>query len=76
VEFDADRGFPVGLAWVQNWVASDFCMLIAILVFDDVRRQGIATALVEACRERWPNIELSDACTDDGERFLEALTNE
>ena len=40
------------------------------------RRWGFCTKLIEACRERWPDIEgtTSDcAVTKEGEQFCEAL---
>ena len=44
-----------------------------ILVADQERRRGIATALVAACRKRWPNIYLTDAISEAGEGFLSSL---
>jgi hypothetical protein len=34
-------------------------MVKFVLVVDDFRRQGIATRLILACRERWPDLQLS-----------------
>jgi GNAT superfamily N-acetyltransferase len=44
-----------------------------VLVADDRRRQGIATALVRACRERWPGVELARPVTWDGARLFEKI---
>jgi GNAT superfamily N-acetyltransferase len=65
VEMHADRGFPVGLAWVlapapgAEPTSETRPQIKFVLVVDDERRQGIATRLIEACRERWPTIQLS-----------------
>jgi GNAT superfamily N-acetyltransferase len=72
-----DHGFPLGVAWVtydpppkrrkQNspalrpdgWVKF-------VLVADDARRRGIATALVEAILERWPGVRLTGPVSEAG----------
>lgn len=68
VEFHEGRGFPSGVAWVAapppdmtepppGWDARP--RIEFVLVADDARRRGIATRLIEACRERWPDARLS-----------------
>jgi hypothetical protein len=37
-----------------------------VLVADDSRERGVATRLVEACRERWPGAGLTPAVTRSG----------
>ncbi len=71
-----ERPHPIGLAWVSDpaplppglrgrerarppWL--DF-----VLVLEGYRRHGVATALVRACRERWPDLWLTPGITDDG----------
>jgi GNAT superfamily N-acetyltransferase len=71
-----ERPHPIGLAWVSDpaplppgsgcrerarpaWL--DF-----ILVLEGYRRHGVATALVRACRERWPGLWLTPGITEDG----------
>lgn len=68
---DVEAGAPLGLAWVSEY-SNGFVYLDFVLVRDDYRRQGIATDLVGACRERWPGLEM-DAVSDSGEAFLDSL---
>lgn len=51
---DFEVGAPPGLAWVS--VYPTFTFLDFVLVRDDERRRGIATALVAACQARWPGL--------------------
>jgi GNAT superfamily N-acetyltransferase len=48
-----ETGYPVGLIWVDIF-PPDSSRANFILVFDEVRRQGIARALLDAAKERWP----------------------
>ena len=71
---DFEVGAPLGLAWVS--VYPIFTFLDFVLVRDDERRRGIATALVAACRARWPGLQgldPGDAVSEAGEAFLESL---
>lgn len=71
---DFEVGAPLGLAWVS--VYPTFTFLDFVLVRDDERRRGIATALVVACRARWPGLQgldPGDAVSEAGEAFLESL---
>jgi len=38
-----------------------------IVVVDDSRQKGLTSRVVEACRERWPDIELSLPNSEVGE---------
>ncbi len=67
----SDCSRPLGLAWVT--AGEGLAYLDYVLVVDDCRRRGIATALIAACRERWPDIRLTDAISDAGEALLDSL---
>lgn len=72
---DFESAAPQGLAWVSAFPA--LTRLDFILVRDDQRRQGIGTALVAACRARWPGLrglDEEDAVSDAGEAFARSLT--
>lgn len=71
---DFEVGAPLGLAWVS--VYPTFPFLDFVLVRDAERRRGIATALVAACRARWPGLQgldPDDAVSEAGEAFLKSL---
>jgi hypothetical protein len=44
-----------------------------VLVLDDYRREGIATHLIEACRQQWPDIQWSGV-TEGGEALQDAFS--
>jgi GNAT superfamily N-acetyltransferase len=78
VECHEGRGFPSGLAWVlvppdgpgQNTETKQGGSLRPlvkfVLVTDDARRRGIGSRLIEACRERWPDLVLSAPISEAG----------
>ena len=68
VEYHMEWGAPVGLAFVTHYHGPP--MLYYILVADQFRRKGIATALIEACQRRWPDLQLTDAISEAGEALL------
>lgn len=83
VEVHEGRGFPVGFAWVvapppgtteppPGWEARPTIKFV--LVADDARRRGIATRLVEACRQRWPGAELSLPISPAGEALYRKVS--
>lgn len=75
VEFwpdDCDTCRPWGLAWVSDYGDSG-TFLSYILVCDDCRRQGVATALAKAIKERWPKVIATDAISPSGEAFLASM---
>lgn len=43
-----------------------------LFVLDGWRRNGIAAALIDACRKRWPDLSLGSGTTDEGVAFLNA----
>jgi GNAT superfamily N-acetyltransferase len=69
VELHQGLGFPLGVAWVLAPPAptrgerrprgAPRPFVKYILVTDEYRREGIATRLIEACRERWPDLILT-----------------
>ena len=77
VEFwpdDADVTRPYGVAWVSAYDGTVIApYLDYLIVCDDCRRQGVAKALIAACRERWPGIRLTDAISPEGEALLESV---
>lgn len=66
--------YPLAVAWLSDFrrvgpgVILDF-----ILVPDHLRRRGHATALIAACRERWPDLLLTDAVSPAGDGLLASL---
>ena len=68
---------PLGVAWVSDfgWITH----LDYVLVRDEFRRGGVATALVAACRERWPNLQglgIGDAISEAGRGFAVNYTQQ
>jgi GNAT superfamily N-acetyltransferase len=70
-----DLSYPVGLAWVSDFFRAPIPIvsLDFILVPDHYRRLGVATALVRKCRERWPDIVLTEAISEGGEGLMRSL---
>ncbi len=70
-----DCGYPAGTAYVSDFSdgALGFPWLDYIQVSPIHQRQGVATALIKACQERWPNIELSEAATEEGAALLSTI---
>jgi len=80
VEYYLDDGtpWPLGTAYV---LTIDDCVpwpavMDYILVADHIRRQGIGTALLTACRTRWPGIYLTDPISDAGAALLRRFQTE
>lgn len=70
---EKDTGAPWGVCWVADYPASVGVVLWYVLVADPRRRQGIATALVAAARERWPGIFVTEGVTPAGEALFDSL---
>jgi len=69
---DENTMFPVGTAYVV--ILETTVQLNFILVADQWRRRGIGRQLVEACRKRWPNIQLTIAMEfESSKSFFEAV---
>jgi GNAT superfamily N-acetyltransferase len=74
---------PIGIAWVSDPASLPAelrgrekprpAWLDFILVMEGYRRHGVATALVKACRQRWPALWLTPGITDDGWALKAAL---
>ncbi len=71
VEFYSAEGssFPVGTAYVESPLHGSPQMRF-ILVADQWRSRGIATRLMAACVEKWPDIEFSAPISKGGERAV------
>src|SRR5689334_10796146 len=65
VEYHEGRGFPSGIAWVLAAKGSR-AVVTFVLVVDDCRRRGIATRLIEECRKRWPDLNLTGPTSSTG----------
>lgn len=65
--------YPMGTAWVSDFDGVDCVTLDYVLVADWYRRQGVATLLVQECRQRWPNIHIAEPLTADGVKLLASL---
>lgn len=81
VEYYSDTheaSHPLGVAYVSYFrgVSEDAVVdsvLDFIIVDDRYRRQGIATALIDACCSRWPEIILTSGVTDAGEALIASI---
>ena len=74
VEYWDDRiaqSCPSGIAWC--FVTPAFRCVEYVLVRDELRRTGVATRLIKACRQRWPTIKLTGAISPAGEALLASL---
>ena len=70
-DLNNDLAHPVGIAYVT--VAPAIVSVDYILVADESRRHGVATALWRAIQARWPNALLTESISESGEKFLESL---
>ena len=68
---DYESGYPCGIAFVT--AAKRVAYLDFIFVVDQDRRTGIGTALLNACRRRWPYIEFGEAISKAGAALLTSL---
>lgn len=66
-----DGGYPIAQAWVVMGYSP---YILWLHVMEGYRREGIATRLLTAIRERWPDVEY-DAATELGERFVDGLVD-
>ena len=65
------EGYPIAQAWVVMLYGPYIRWLH---VMEGYRREGIATRLLTAIKERWPGVEF-DAATELGERFVDGLVD-
>lgn len=72
---DFDLPFPIGLAWVMVPPPGGPLPpgVEFVIVLDQFRRLGVATALIEAIENQWPNVWLTDAISDAGAGLIAAL---
>lgn len=73
-----EMAYPVALAWVSMPYSPYIDWLY---VMEGYRRRGIGSAMLEAIKARWPDVEF-DAFTESGEHFIggiegtESITNQ
>ena len=70
-DLNNDLAHPIGIAYVT--VAPTIVSVDYILVADESRRNGVATSLWRAIKARWPNAILTEAVSEEGEKFLDSL---
>ena len=72
-----DRSFPLGIGFCTiappEPQGTGPAFLDFLLVADPFRRKGIATAIIEAARKRWPHIQLTGAVSTGGSALLRSL---
>lgn len=61
--------FPAGLAFVMA-MPGQGAQLNFIFVADQWRRQGGASAMIAACRQRWPGLMFTHGMGPEGEGLL------
>jgi GNAT superfamily N-acetyltransferase len=66
--------FPVGTAYLVS-PREGVAKLSFILVADAWRRHGIAGKLIEACKQRWPNLTYTPPMSKEGESLLRSRTD-
>jgi ribonuclease HI len=72
-----DFGVPVATAWVTRYTLhGDGPAVEFVLVPDQFRRQGYAKLLIKACRDRWPNLWLTDGISPAGKALRASLERE
>jgi hypothetical protein len=72
-EYHEGDGFPLGVAWVNLGRDGREPTVFYLFVDDGCRRLGIATKIIEACRERWPGLDLGHAVTEGGRGLMDSL---
>lgn len=71
-----EQGYPAGTCWVfvpapcPDHSRQLHPIVDMIYVVDHYRRRGIAERLIAACRERWPDLEFTDAISEGGAGLL------
>ena len=76
--FDDDpeqRTFPLGTAYACAIPKKDHAQVGFVWVADDWRRRGIATALIQACRERWPKLAMTGGMNDKGRGLRDSVVD-
>jgi hypothetical protein len=72
---DHETPYPVATAYLSDFSGSvlNCVMLDFILVPDQHRCRGYGKHLVKRCIERWPDLELTEAISDEGEALIDSL---
>jgi GNAT superfamily N-acetyltransferase len=72
---DDDTGAPWGVCWVSHYPdkPGTWTILWYVLVADAYRRHRIARALIDAARERWPDIYITEGVTEAGESLYDSF---
>ena len=72
IEFYSEESslFPVGTAYVESPPGGPPRMNF-MLVADQWRSRGIASHLMAACLEKWPDLEFSDPISQAGRKAVE-----
>lgn len=65
--------YPTGMAFVLATPDEKMVIIEYLHVQERYRRCGVATILLGAIKEKWPNAKLTEAVTEDGEKFLAAF---
>jgi GNAT superfamily N-acetyltransferase len=73
-EPDSELPFPLAVAWLSDYRTAGLGVVVDfILVPDHLRRRGYATRLIRECRDRWPDLALTDAISAEGKGLLRSL---
>ena len=65
--------FPVGTAYVTAIPDGSAAQVNFVLVADQWRRTGIASALIKACRDRWPKLAMTPGMDTAGKALYREL---
>lgn len=79
VEFhhcEADMAYPIGMAFVTVPPKGAKIALCVDYIWVAVhfRRQGVANAIIKACKERWPDLWLTEAISKAGQALIESAS--
>ena len=77
VEYYAEEAsvFPVGTAYIESPPGAAPLMNF-MLVADQWRSRGIASQMMAACVEKWPDLVFSDPISRDGEKAVKRAVKE
>jgi hypothetical protein len=74
VDATGHRTVPLCVAWLTDYrPVMPMCLDFLIVPFEDDRRLGYGTRMVDECRARWPGLISTDPCTREGEGFHATL---
>ena len=75
-EYDWPYPWPYGLAWVTEPYGKYRASINFVLVGDEYRGLGIATKLVRAILQRWPDAVFTDPISPGGEALVAKFTRD